>query len=316
VAALSRASRAADLRQRELLCRRVQVIGRPRGPPPQRRSRPGPLRARTEWRGSGGAKSQRAVVCAGRSRSRVASGLSRPGETVRASSGEWGARFAVLAALGRRVGKDQPAGTVAGRGRPQPPPSRYTVLRTYGLGSVNSDVCGFRYGSFLAPASHVPDRFQTSSPRGVPVATVRKWASSVRRGWRLTRTAPGSSARARARQTPARAPAPRPERAPGGRWRRRSRIARSGSHVARVPSSDGATFTGRRDVLPCLRPGSGGTWSGVAAWTIMAATTRRAASYSRPPVLLPRATVVGLPTKERVELLLHGALDGQLRPAA
>jgi hypothetical protein len=43
---------------------------------------------------------------------------------------------------------------------------------------------------------------------GVPVATARKWASSVRRGWRLTRTAPGSSARARARQTPARGSAP------------------------------------------------------------------------------------------------------------
>ncbi len=31
-------------------------------------------------------------------------------------------------------------------------------------------------------------------PFGVPVATARKWASSVRRGWRLTRTAPGSGA--------------------------------------------------------------------------------------------------------------------------
>ena len=37
--------------------------------------------------------------------------------------------------------------------------------RAYGLGSVNSEVCGFRYGSFRAPASHLPDRFQIRSPR-------------------------------------------------------------------------------------------------------------------------------------------------------
>jgi hypothetical protein len=35
----------------------------------------------------------------------------------------------------------------------------------YGDGSVNSDVCGFRYGNRLAPASHLPDRFQIRSPR-------------------------------------------------------------------------------------------------------------------------------------------------------
>jgi hypothetical protein len=35
----------------------------------------------------------------------------------------------------------------------------------YGDGSVNSDVCGFRYGNRLAPASHLPDRFQINSPR-------------------------------------------------------------------------------------------------------------------------------------------------------
>ena len=43
---------------------------------------------------------------------------------------------------------------------------RAAAVRTYyGDGSVNSDVCGFRYGNFLAPASHLPDRFQTRSPR-------------------------------------------------------------------------------------------------------------------------------------------------------
>ena len=47
------------------------------------------------------------------------------------------------------------------RGRPRPP----SPFRRSTYGSVNSEVCAFMYGSRLAPASHLPDRFQTSSPR-------------------------------------------------------------------------------------------------------------------------------------------------------
>lgn len=45
------------------------------------------------------------------------------------------------------------------------PPSSPTRRSAYGLPSVKSDVCGFRYGSRFAPASHVPERSQIKSPR-------------------------------------------------------------------------------------------------------------------------------------------------------
>ena len=67
---------------------------------------------------------------------------------------------------------------------------------------------------------------------GVPVATARKWLSSVRRGWRLTRMTPGSSPRARACQAPTPAPAAqRKSRRPPGET-----AARAGRREARALS--------------------------------------------------------------------------------
>ena len=44
-------------------------------------------------------------------------------------------------------------------------PSLSICRSVYGLPSVNIDVWGFKKSSLRAPASHLPDRFQTISPR-------------------------------------------------------------------------------------------------------------------------------------------------------